>query len=96
MEEIKNTPLENFDWDAYENGTVETAAQKEDQEKAYDQTLNKVSEHEVVEGKIIALDKRQAIVDIGYKSDGVIPISDFRYNPDVKVGDVLEFYIESL
>ena len=96
MEEIKNTPLENFDWDAYENGTVETAAQKEDQEKAYDQTLNKVSEHEVVEGKIIALDKRQAIVDIGYKSDGVIPISDFRYNPDVKVGDVVEVYIESL
>ena len=96
MEEIKNTPLENFDWDAYENGTVETAAQKEDQEKAYDQTLNKVSEHEVVEGKIIVLDKRQAIVDIGYKSDGVIPISDFRYNPDVKVGDVVEVYIESL
>lgn len=96
MEEIKNTPLENFDWDAYDNGTVETAAQKEDQEKAYDQTLNKVSEHEVVEGKIIALDKRQAIVDIGYKSDGVIPISDFRYNPDVKVGDVVEVYIESL
>ena len=96
MEEIKNTPLENFDWDAYENGTVETVAQKEDQEKAYDQTLNKVSEHEVVEGKIIALDKRQAIVDIGYKSDGVIPISDFRYNPDVKVGDVVEVYIESL
>lgn len=96
MEEIKNTPLENFDWDAYENGTVETATQKEDQEKAYDQTLNKVSEHEVVEGKIIALDKRQAIVDIGYKSDGVIPISDFRYNPDVKVGDVVEVYIESL
>ena len=96
MEEIKNTPLENFDWDGYENGTVETAAQKEDQEKAYDQTLNKVSEHEVVEGKIIALDKRQAIVDIGYKSDGVIPISDFRYNPDVKVGDVVEVYIESL
>lgn len=96
MEEIKNTPLENFDWDAYENGTVETAAQKEDQEKAYDLTLNKVSEHEVVEGKIIALDKRQAIVDIGYKSDGVIPISDFRYNPDVKVGDVVEVYIESL
>ncbi len=96
MEEIKNTPLENFDWEAYENGAVETAAQKEEQEKAYDQTLNKVSEHEVVEGKIIALDKRQAIVDIGYKSDGVIPISDFRYNPDVKVGDAVEVYIESL
>ncbi len=96
MEEIKNTPLENFDWEAYENGAVETAAQKEEQEKAYDQTLNKVSEHEVVEGKIIALDKRQAIVDIGYKSDGVIPISDFRYNPDVKVGDTVEVYIESL
>ncbi len=96
MEEIKNTPLENFDWEAFENGSIETAAQKESEEKAYDQTLNKVSEHEVVEGKIISLDKRQAIVDISYKSDGVIPISDFRYNPDVKVGDVVEVYIESL
>lgn len=96
MDETKNTPLENFDWDAYENGANETAAQKSEEEKAYDQTLNKVSEHEVVEGKVIALDKRQAIVDIGYKSDGVIPISDFRYNPDLKVGDTVEVYIESL
>lgn len=96
MDETKNTPLENFDWDAYANGANETAAQKSDDEKAYDQTLNKVNEHEVVEGKVIALDKRQAVVDIGYKSDGVIPISDFRYNPDLKVGDTVEVYIESL
>ena len=96
MEENQVTPLENFDWDAYEHGTTESAAEKESQEKAYDNTLSKLTEHEVVEGKIIALDKRQAIVDIGYKSDGIIPISDFRYNPDIKVGDTVEVYIESL
>ena len=96
MEENQVTPLENFDWDAYEHGTTESAAEKESQEKAYDNTLSKLTEHEVVEGKIIALDKRQAIVDIGYKSDGIIPISDFRYNPDIKVGDTIEVYIESL
>ena len=95
MEENQVTPLENFDWDAYEHGTTESAAEKESQEKAYDNTLSKLTEHEVVEGKIIALDKRQAIVDIGYKSDGIIPISDFRYNPDIKVGDTVEVYIES-
>jgi small subunit ribosomal protein S1 len=96
MEENKITPLENFDWEAFEKGIVVSAAEKENEEKAYDQTLNKLNEHDVVEGKIISLDKRQAIVDIGYKSDGVIPVSDFRYNPDVKVGDVVEVYIESL
>lgn len=96
MEEEKINPLEDFDWEAYEHGDVESAADKESQEKAYDQTLNKLTEHEVVEGTIIALDKRQAIVDIGYKSDGVIPVSDFRYNPDIKVGDKVEVYIESL
>lgn len=94
--ELKNiAPLENFDWDSYEKGAVESQTSKEEQEKAYDETLNQVNEHEVVEGTVIAIDKRQAVVDIGYKSDGIIPISDFRYNPDLKVGDKVEVYIES-
>ena len=77
--ELKNiAPLENFDWDSYEKGAVESQTSKEEQEKAYDETLNQVNEHEVVEGTVIAIDKRQAVVDIGYKSDGIIPISDFR------------------
>jgi hypothetical protein len=69
---------------------------KEDQEQAYDGTLNKVSEHQVVEGKVIFLDKKEVIVNIGYKSDGIIPASEFRYNPDLKVGDTVEVYIENL
>ena len=94
--EVKNiAPLENFDWNAYETGGFESQTSKEEQEKAYDETLNQVNEHEVVEGTVIAIDKRQAVVDIGYKSDGIIPISDFRYNPDLKVGDKVEVYIES-
>ena len=94
--EVKNiAPLENYDWNAYETGGFESQTSKEEQEKAYDETLNQVNEHEVVEGTVIAIDKRQAVVDIGYKSDGIIPISDFRYNPDLKVGDKVEVYIES-
>ena len=67
----------------------------EDQEKAYDNTLNKVGDHEVVDGTVIAMNKREVVVNIGYKSDGIIPLSEFRYNPDLKVGDTVEVYIEN-
>jgi len=88
-------PVADFDWDAYESGAVLTDVSKEDQEKAYDNTLNKVSEHQVVEGKVTSVDKKEVIVNIGYKSDGVIPASEFRYNPDLKVGDIVEVYVEN-
>jgi len=88
-------PVADFDWDAYESGAVPTDVSKEDQEKAYDSTLNKVSEHQVVEGKVTSVDKKEVIVNIGYKSDGVIPASEFRYNPDLKVGDIVEVYVEN-
>ena len=95
-EEIKNVaPIEDFDWEAYEKGDTQGAAAKEEQEKAYDNTLNKVAENEVVEGTVIAINKREVIVNIGYKSDGIIPLSEFRYNPDLKVGDKVEVYIEN-
>ena len=95
-EEIKNVaPLADFDWDAYENGGTEVTASKEEQEKAYDNTLNKVNENEVVEGTVININKREVIVNIGYKSDGIIPLSEFRYNPDLKIGDTVEVYIEN-
>jgi len=95
-EEIKNVaPIEDFDWEAYEKGDTQGAEAKEEQEKAYDNTLNKVAENEVVEGTVIAINKREVIVNIGYKSDGIIPLSEFRYNPDLKVGDKVEVYIEN-
>ena len=95
-QEIKNVaPLEEFDWDAYEKGDAQQSSSREEQEKAYDNTLNKVNENEVVEGTVIGINKREVIVNIGYKSDGIIPLNEFRYNPDLKVGDTVEVYIEN-
>ena len=96
MEDFKNVaPLQDFDWDAFENGNADNGMTKEQLEQAYDNTLNKVADNEVVMGKVIAINKREVIVNIGYKSDGIIPISEFRYNPDLKVGDEVEVYIEN-
>ena len=87
-------PLEDFNWEEFENGTVANVS-KEELDKAYDETLNKVSEHQVVDGKVISVDKKEVVVNIGYKSDGIIPASEFRYNPDLKAGDVVEVYVEN-
>jgi small subunit ribosomal protein S1 len=87
-------PLQDFDWDLFENGTSANVS-KEELDKAYDETLNKVSEHQVVEGTVISADKKEVVVNIGYKSDGIIPASEFRYNPDLKVGDMVEVYVEN-
>ena len=96
MENLKNVaPIEDFNWDAYENGEATSNVSHEDQEKAYDSTLNKVGDHEVVDGTVIAMNKREVVVNIGFKSDGIIPMSEFRYNPDLKVGDTVEVYIEN-
>jgi small subunit ribosomal protein S1 len=96
MENLKNIqPLDEFNWEAYESGETLSQVSKEDQEKAYDNTLNKVNEREVVEGTVISMNKREVVVNIGYKSDGIIPMSEFRYNPDLKPGDKVEVYIEN-
>ena len=88
-------PLQDFNWDEFENGTVANVS-KEELDKAYDETLNKVADHQVVDGKVISVDKKEVVVNIGYKSDGIIPASEFRYNPDLKEGDVVEVYVESV
>ena len=91
---VKNVqPLADFNWDEFENGSSSNVS-KQDLEKAYDETLNKIQEHEVVEGTVISIDKKEVVVNIGYKSDGIIPASEFRYNPDLKVGDKVEVYVE--
>ena len=96
MENLKNVaPLEDFNWEAYENGESLSSVSHEDMEKAYDNTLNKVNDREVVDGTVIAMNKREVVVNIGYKSDGIIPMGEFRYNPELKVGDVVEVYIEN-
>ena len=87
-------PLDDFNWDEFENGTS-AGISKEELDKAYDETLSKVADHQVVEGTVISVDKKEVVVNIGYKSDGIIPASEFRYNPDLKIGDKVEVYVES-
>ncbi|KAA6347069.1 30S ribosomal protein S1, partial [termite gut metagenome] len=96
MENLKNiVPNEDFNWDAYEKGEIFDEISRESLEKAYDSTLNKISDREVVDGIVISMNKREVVVNIGYKSDGIIPLSEFRYNSDLKVGDTVEVYIEN-
>ena len=96
MADYKNiAPNADFDWEAFENGSVASEQSRETQEEAYNKSMNNVGEHDVVDGTVIAMNKREVVVNIGYKSDGIIPMSEFRYNPDLKVGDKVEVYIEN-
>ena len=96
MEETKNVVTnENFDWNAFENDLGVYDQPKEQIAAAYDQTLSNVTVGEVVEGTVTGINKREVIVNVGYKSEGIIPVSEFRYNPDLKVGDKIEVYVES-
>jgi small subunit ribosomal protein S1 len=88
---------EDFDWDAFEGSkTTNTAASKDEMMKMYDNTLSILQEKEVVDGKVISMNKREVVVDIGYKSDGIVSVNEFRYNPSLKVGDKVEVYVETL
>ena len=111
VEETPQAPVENktgkaplnasvapeaFDWDSFENeAAVYGESDKSQIAQAYDQTLSKVVENEVVEGVVTGISKREVVVNIGYKSEGVIPAPEFRYNPELKVGDKVEVYVES-
>jgi small subunit ribosomal protein S1 len=86
---------ENFDWDAYANDVVTPVSQKQELEEKYAGTLSQIAEREVVDGKVISMNKREVVVNIGYKSDGIISLNEFRYNPDLKVGDTVEVYVET-
>ncbi|MDR0683250.1 MAG: 30S ribosomal protein S1 [Dysgonamonadaceae bacterium] len=88
-------PKADFDWDAYEKGETYGDISKEKLTETYNQSLNKINDREVVIGKVTSLNKREVVINIGYKSDGVVSMTEFRYNPDLKVGDEVEVYIES-
>jgi len=95
-EQFKNVaPVENFDWDAFEKGEVFGDKSHDELVNTYDQSLNTVKDKEVIEGTVISLNKREVVVNIGYKSDGIISMNEFRYNPELAVGDTVEVYIES-
>ncbi len=90
-------PDEDFDWDSFSNTKeANTAQKKEELEALYDNTLSTVHEKEVVDGAVISLNKREVVVNIGYKSDGIVSLNEFRYNPELKIGDTVEVYVESL
>jgi len=86
---------EEFDWDAYENDTVDNSDERKKLEELYDKTLSSITENEVVDGTVVAMNKREALINIGYKSEGVVNMNEFRYNPDLKIGDKVEVYVES-
>lgn len=93
----KNTGIEDFDWEALENEERQKKVVSHDETlvSLYDKTLTQINETEIVEGEIIGFGEREVFVNIGYKSDGVIPLSEIRYNPNLKVGDKIDIYIES-
>ena len=96
MDQFKSlTPQADFDWDAYAKGDAMSKEEREQQTALYDGTLNQVKDKEVMMGTIISMNKREVVVNIGFKSDGIIPMSEFRYNPDLKVGDEVEVFIEN-
>ena len=96
MSELKiQTPIEEFDWDAYEKGNVVGDKSREEVMETYNKTLTTAKDNEVVTGVVKSITKREVRVDIGMKSDAIIPVSEFRYNPDLKVGDTVEVFIEN-
>ena len=93
---LEKPVVEDFNWDAI--GKKQEAYSKEEREKLegiYDKTLSKIVEHEVIDGTVVAKTNREVVVNIGFKSEGIIPISELRYNPDIKVGDPIEVYVET-
>lgn len=96
MENLKNIqPREDFNWEEFEAGGAKAAVSRQEQEAAYDKTLNTIKEKEVVMGTVTAINKREVVINVGYKSEGVVPATEFRYNPDLKVGEEVEVYIEN-
>ncbi len=96
-EEIKNASADNatFDWSAFETNQELYGGSKDAVATQYDSTLSAINGGEVVEGTIISMDSREVVVNVGYKSDGVISASEFRYDNEIKVGDKVEVYVES-
>ncbi|MDR2928776.1 MAG: 30S ribosomal protein S1 [Cytophagaceae bacterium] len=93
---IVETSNDDFDWDSFESDNVAgVKAKREDLEKMYNQTLSTISEKEVIDGTVISMNKREVVINIGFKSDGIVSRNEFRYNPDLKVGDTVEIYVES-
>jgi small subunit ribosomal protein S1 len=96
MRDLKNVqPLQDFDWASVDDKQTYTPEDREKLQAAYDQTFGKIGDDQLAEGTVVAFNDREVVVNIDFKSDGVIPASEFRYNPDLKVGDKVEVFIEN-
>ena len=96
MENMKNIANENFDWAAYEtDADLYGQLGKEGAAAEYDKSLLNIQNGEVVEGTVISINKREVVVNVGYKSDGIIPVTEFRYNPELAIGEKVEVYVEN-
>ena len=95
MEKELLQPIADFNWEAYEKGETFGEKSREELEQAYDNSINTVKDKDVTEGTVISMNKREVVVNIGYKSDGIISMNEFRYNPDLKIGDKVEVYVEN-
>ena len=87
---------ENFDWNAFENDLDLYGGSKESVADKYNESMLNVQMGEVIEGTVISVGKREVVVNIGYKSDGIIPVGEFRYNPELAIGEKVEVYVESV
>ncbi len=91
-----DSPVEDFDWTSYsESEDIYNSQQRKEFEQMYDETLSTIAENEVVEGSVISMNKREVVINIGYKSEGVVSLNEFRYNPELNIGDKVEVYVES-
>ena len=95
MEKELLQPIADFNWEAYEKGETFGNKSREELEQAYDNSINTVKDKDVTEGTVISMNKREVVVNIGYKSDGIISMNEFRYNPDLKIGDKVEVFVEN-
>ncbi|MDO4707742.1 MAG: 30S ribosomal protein S1 [Porphyromonadaceae bacterium] len=91
----KIVPVDGFDWDEFEKGASVCATSREEQMTAYEGTMSNIKENETTVGKVMKIGKREVIVNVGFKSEAAISASEFRYNPDLKVGDEVEVFVES-
>ena len=95
--DAEKAPVKEFDWDAFESD-LDTYS-KDERKKLndiYDVTLTQIEEKELIKGFVIAINKKEVVININYKSEGIVPKNEFRYNPDLKIGDEVDLYIESM
>lgn len=95
MAENQNTAIADFDWDAYAESAVYSSKEKAEMDAQYENTLTQITELAVIEGTVVSVTKKEVVINIGYKSEGVVPLSEFRYNPNIANGDKVVVYVES-